>query len=50
MKSWIKNPWLYWWFVTTKQCNHILSPWIKKDLGMGRFMCCTKCGKVLEIQ
>jgi hypothetical protein len=50
MKSWIKNTWFYWWFVTTQQCKHIPSPWIKKDLGMGRFKCCTNCGKVLEIQ
>lgn len=49
MKAWFKNTWVYWWFVTAKQSKHTPSPWIMRESGMGKFKCCTQCGKVLEL-
>ena len=41
--------WLYWWFVTTKKCDHESGEWKMKDFGMGKVRHCKKCGKCLEI-
>jgi len=41
--------WFYWFYVLSAKCNHTPSPWIMRELGMGKFKCCTKCGKVLEL-